>query len=459
MATNNKFIYSYGKNDLDSNITETRRRPGSKRVYNSNLQSDKYRRTGNYNNNTNTNNNNSNWRDFYDDDDYNNYFNTTPPASPTVMLPMILPPLIIPCENDACDHILHKGSWYDANPMILTEINTIDDLLKLGLYYHCQMRIEYNGIDMKILYNLKPSLQELNNMIGISKIKEEIVNTIIYFLISKSDHTNANTNHEKSGLFDQNYKNQIENSGLSDMMHAVITGPPGCGKTTFIEILAKIYVNLGILSKGHIVKVRRTDLIGKYLGHTAKATQNKIDEAIGGILLIDEAYSLGNPEGRDSFAKECIDTLNQALSEQKTQFVCIIAGYANALDTSFFKYNEGLKRRFPFRYDIEKYSSDELSQILYKKIESYNPTWKIQFIQKELFDLIKDNFKYFLNQGGDMESIFLGSKISHNKRVFLLPLTQKLSWKIIDIKTAINKFITLHNLKNTDSHSYSAMYI
>ena len=144
---------------------------------------------------------------------------------------------------------------------------------------------------------------------------------------------------------------------IPDMMHAVITGSPGCGKTTFIEILAKIYVKMGILKKGHIVKVRRDQLIGKYLGHTAVQTQERITEATGGILLIDEAYSLGNPEGRDSFAKECIDTLNQALSEKKKDFICIIAGYKDALDSSFFAYNEGLRRRFPFRYDIAKYST------------------------------------------------------------------------------------------------------
>ena len=102
------------------------------------------------------------------------------------------------------------------------------------------------------------------------------------------------------------------------MLHCVITGSPGCGKTTFIEIYAKILTKLGISKYGHIVKVKRSDLIGKYLGHTSVQTQNKINDAKGGILLIDEAYSLGNPEGRDSFSKECIDTLNQALSEDKS---------------------------------------------------------------------------------------------------------------------------------------------
>jgi SpoVK/Ycf46/Vps4 family AAA+-type ATPase len=224
------------------------------------------------------------------------------------------------------------------------------------------------------------------------------------------------------------------------MLHAVVTGSPGCGKTTFIEIIAKIYTKLGVLKKGHIVKAKRSDLIGKYLGHTAVQTKNKINEAKGGILLIDEAYSLGNPEGRDSFSKECIDTLNQSLSEDKSEFICIIAGYKNSLDTSFFNYNEGLRRRFPFRFDIIEYKADELSLILLKKIKEYG-LWEILFKQDELNKEIKDNFKYFENQGGDMETLFLNIKIVHNARVFLLPVDDKKKLFIKDIKDSIQKFL------------------
>ena len=85
--------------------------------------------------------------------------------------------------------------------------------------------------------------------------------------------------------------------------------------------------------------VKRSDLIGKYLGHTAAKTQKVIDSCKGGVLFIDEAYSLGNPEGRDSFSKECIDTINQNLTENKANLLCIIAGYKDALDKCFFAYN------------------------------------------------------------------------------------------------------------------------
>lgn len=351
----------------------------------------------------------------------------------------------IKCSNNLCDHTTHEELWYDNNSIPITKVNTIEDLISLGSYYHCKMRVEYNGIDMKILHELKTPLQELNNMIGLKKIKEEIVNTVIYFLLTKNMSGQINT----------------------DMLHSVITGSAGCGKTTFIEILAKIYTSLGILKKGHIVKTNRSQLIGKFLGHTAVQTKQKITEAYDGILLIDEAYSLGNPEGRDSFAKECLDTLNQALSEEKTKFVCIIAGYSNALEDSFFKYNEGLKRRFPFKYDIEKYSPDELSMILYKKIQEYghygvntNSFWTLEFSKEELKKLIKEYYKYFIHQGGDMETIFLGTKIAQNKRVFLLKVEEKKKLLLSDIKTSVVNFISMHGRKEEkDDYMVKAMYI
>jgi hypothetical protein len=324
------------------------------------------------------------------------------------------------CFNKNCDHKKYYPRWYDKNIVDLKEVNNLKDLIKLGEYYHCRMRRYYNNIDLKLLFSIKNYLIDLDSMIGLHNIKEEVVNLIIYLLIMKNS-----------------------NKGLNaEMFHTVITGMPGCGKTTFIEILAKIYTRIGILKYGHIVKVKRSDLIGKYLGHTAVQTQKKIDEAKDGILLIDEAYSLGNPEGRDSFSKECLDTLNQALSENKDSFICIIAGYKNALENSFFSYNEGLRRRFPFRFDIEKYNYKELSEILMKKIIEYN-YYEIKFTNDELIKLIKENNKYFINQGGDMETLFLNIKITHNKRVFLLPTKEKHYLYLNDLIQSIDKFIKL----------------
>lgn len=333
------------------------------------------------------------------------------------------------CNNVLCDHIKYCGEeetkWNTLNEIKIKSINSIRDLIELSNYYHCEMRKYFNGIDLKLLFDIKTDLEELDNMIGLNNIKEEVVNLIIHLLLM-------------IGLND--VCNQINSKYDNDMLHCVITGSPGCGKTTFIQIYAKILTKLGISKSGHVVKVKRSDLIGKYLGHTAAQTQLKIEEAKGGILLIDEAYSLGSPEQRDSFSKECLDTLNQALSENKNDFICIIAGYAKALDSSFFAYNEGLKRRFPFKFDIQPYTPEELALILNKKITQHNQ-YNMQFGLDELKKIIKKYFRHFVNQGGDMETLFLNIKINHNKRIFLLPVEEKNKLLFTDIKTSVEKFI------------------
>ena len=355
------------------------------------------------------------------------------------------------CLNNKCDHKKFSAKWYDSNKVDIKEINTLNDLIKLSSYYHCRMRRFYNGIDLKLVLNLKDSLIELNEMIGLTNIKNDVLNMIIYLLTKCSN--------------DKRY--------CKDMLHVAVTGVPGSGKTTFVEILAKIYGKLNVLNHRkymntydtenngsyHIVKVKRSDLIGKYLGHTAVQTQKKIDEAYGGILLIDEAYSLGNPEGRDSFSKECLDTLNQALTEDKGNFICIIAGYKDALESSFFSYNAGLKRRFPFRFDIDKYTYSELSKILLKKLNDQEK-WFIElfFKEEELNILIKEHYEKFECQGGDMETIYLNIKISHNKRVFLLPLEEKHKLFITDVKLAINNFLLLKDIKKTVNTSLYGYY-
>lgn len=124
------------------------------------------------------------------------------------------------------------------------------------------MRKYFNGIDLKLLFDIKYDLEDLNNMIGLDNIKEEVVNLIIHLLLLIN----------KNNISDNVNLNQFS----SDMLHCVITGSPGCGKTTFIEIYSRILTKLGICKSGHIVKVKRSDLIGKYLGHTAVQTQKKL---------------------------------------------------------------------------------------------------------------------------------------------------------------------------------------
>jgi hypothetical protein len=218
-------------------------------------------------------------------------------------------------------------------------IKNLNDLIKLGKEYgKSDIKYRYN-INMKKLSKMVGALEEFQALIGMKKIKKEIFSKIIFYL------------------------QELESN--KDMLHMAIQGGPGVGKTCIIEILAKVYKALGILSKGHIVKAKRDDLIAGYLGQTAIKTKKLIEKAKGGILVIDEAYALGNEELRDSYSKEAIDTITPYLSEEANDMICIIAGYEDQLDKCLFAYNEGLERRFT-RYTIDKYSDAELRQIFIK---------------------------------------------------------------------------------------------
>ena len=131
-------------------------------------------------------------------------------------------------------------------------------------------------------------------------------------------------------------------------------------------------------------------------------------------MFIDEAYSLGNSNCSDSFSKECIDTINQNLTEKKNNFLCIIAGYEDALDSSFFSYNEGLKRRFTFKYNIDKYTDEELKLIFFQMVKEIN--WSIED-NINISKLFIDNYELFENMAGDMESLLFNCKIAHAKRI------------------------------------------
>ena len=302
------------------------------------------------------------------------------------------------------------------------EIRTVKDLIILSKKYPITENKKYS-IDLQKLNNIVPFLQELDNMIGMEDIKVSLTDQLMYFL---------------QGF---EYKHAL---------HTIIEGPPGVGKTCLGKILGNIYLNLGCIKNEPIIDdapkndepmsmrylfttllkeenkiiekskklkfkiVKRSDLVGQYVGHTAVKTQKIINESFGGVLFIDEAYSLG---GDDVFSKECINTINQNLSEHCDKFICIIAGYADALENNFFAFNSGLQRRFPFRYKIQKYSGLELSTILKKKIldEKYsiNPV-----DEKQLDKYIEINKDYFPNFGGDIETYFFHIKMMHAKRVF-----------------------------------------
>lgn len=319
------------------------------------------------------------------------------------------------------------------------EINNIGDILKVVDTYKIDPSIKYN-INMKALHDIKDPLIELNHMIGMKTLKNNIVDQILYFVqgLHKND-------------------DSLENNSTGDFMHTVIYGPPGTGKTEIAKIMGKIYSNLGILKNGTFKKVSRSDLIAGYLGQTASKTQDVIKEALGGVLFIDEAYSLGNPEKRDSFAKECIDTLCEALSEHKDNLMVIVAGYEKELKECFFKFNQGLDSRFTWRFKTDDYGHEDLYKIFLKKVKDIG--WTIEENSNINSDWFKNNKDYFKFYGRDIENILAKTKIAHGKRVFCKSADEKKKITLTDLNKGFDMYLKNEDVKNRKQETEMKNYI
>lgn len=184
--------------------------------------------------------------------------------------------------------------------------------------------------------------RELELLIGLDNIKELVyeIYALLQVAVMRSDAGLASGGH---------------------VYHMIFKGNPGTGKTTVARIIAKLFQKMGVLSKGHLIEVERADLVGEYIGHTAQKTRDLVKKAMGGILFIDEAYSLARG-GEKDFGKEAIDTLVKAMEDHKNQFILILAGYCDEMDY-FLQTNPGLPSRFPIQVDFSDYSIDQLIQI------------------------------------------------------------------------------------------------
>lgn len=154
-------------------------------------------------------------------------------------------------------------------------------------------------------------------------------------------------------------ENQLATEPL--VMHMVFKGNPGTGKTTIARIFGELFKELGLLSEGHLKEVERADLVGEYIGHTAQKTKDAIEEALGGILFIDEAYSLARGGTRD-FGKESIDALVKGMEDNRDDLIVILAGYPREME-EFLETNPGLSSRFPIKVHFDDYTLDELIEI------------------------------------------------------------------------------------------------
>lgn len=185
------------------------------------------------------------------------------------------------------------------------------------------------------------AMEELNNLIGLREVKAQVSTMLNVLKVSKRcDELN------------------VKRPGIS--MHMVFTGNPGTGKTTVARIIGKIYHEAGLLSQGQFTEVTRTELVGKYVGHTAPMVKSVFEKAKGGVLFIDEAYSLTS-EG-DSFGDEAIETLLKLMEDNRDDIVVIVAGYPKLMQ-DFLESNPGLRSRFPLVVEFPDYSGEELTRI------------------------------------------------------------------------------------------------
>jgi len=313
------------------------------------------------------------------------------------------------CTSKTCVHDLNNTNNKNIknNKIIIKDIKNLNDLINLGRSYNCISTKEYNGINLRILNNIIEPLEELNNMIGLIELKNKVISQILYIC------RGYNSIKCNSCIDCQLKISCCSNS--KEMLHTVITGPPGVGKTEFARILSKIYARCGLIKNDKIIEVTRKDLISGYLGRTAKKTAKIFKKAKHGVIFIDEAYSLGNTGNEDTYSKECIDIINKNLSENK-DIICIIAGYKEQIDECFFRVNSGLERRFPFRYEINGYSGEELFNILEHKIKKDN--WNIDNLE---YDKVKkyiiSNHKIYNNFAGDMETLLMKAKIKNSRNI------------------------------------------
>lgn len=186
------------------------------------------------------------------------------------------------------------------------------------------------------------ALKELNSLIGLNKVKE-IIQEIYAF-------SQLQIKRKKEGLATEPI-----------VLHMIFKGNPGTGKTTVARILGKLLKSIGVLEKGHVVEVERADLVGEYIGHTAHRVRENVKKALGGILFVDEAYSLARG-GEKDFGKEAIDTLVKEMEDNRNKFILILAGYKHEMEY-FLNTNPGLRSRFPIQIDFPDYTIDELLQI------------------------------------------------------------------------------------------------
>lgn len=314
--------------------------------------------------------------------------------------------------NDTIMHVHRRcGHCRACGKSISCDVSQNTNILNDVINYYSGL----NDQQYSILNKLTGCIDEMiaiDEMIGMEEIKGEFVR-LLKFLSSISP--------------EELHRNSF-------LMHIVIMGPPGHGKTEIAKLLGNAFQKSGLLTSNKFVVATRSNLIGAYCGHTARETTKMFDSARGGVIFIDEVYSLGNTEKRDVFTGECIDTINQLLSE-RTDTLCMIAGYEEEITTRFFNYNAGLERRFPWRFRIKRYTEADLVAIFKKKINDIG-----HHIQDDALlpkDLDGDAFP---NAGGDIVNLVTNTLLSYYDNCFLQCQTGR-AINRLDVQGGIRRYL------------------
>lgn len=278
--------------------------------------------------------------------------------------------------------------------------------------------------------------KELEGIIGLRKVKDDMKDARLMSMFKK----------KRADMCLQKNKENVN--------HMLFLGNPGTGKTTVAKLVGQIYHNMGLLSKGHTVETNRAKLVGEYIGMTEKTTLEVIEQARGGVLFIDEAYTLMPNRESDSkdFGKEVVNTLLTVLSEPDPDMIIIMAGYEDKMN-NMLRTNPGLKDRFPLNFTFENYNEDELMEIACNLLEKDN--YKLtEAARDRLYSLMKkavaNRDEHFGNGRWVHNLINQGVIKSMAKRVMLSSFTEQNKESLTqieeaDIIEAENNYLELRN--------------
>ena len=346
--------------------------------------------------------------------------------------------------NDSDTLLEFLSGFHDSIANCTSEHNSIisfgNDLILNDIIHICSiLNIQYIVNSKKISCSMNENTySSVFNSITIPNNMNTIRSRIYAFKSKINEYIRSELTislHEENGTY---YGFEIDGNRRFLLSDCTVTH-----NTTIAKIIGEMYKNMEILAGDTFRIAKREDFVAEYLGQTSIKTKRLLESCKGGVLFIDEVYSLGpGKKDQDSFSKEAIDTLTAFLSEN-LDFCCIIAGYEDEIKNCFFSVNPGLERRFQWVHRVGEYSVDDLVNIFYKIVEEV--AWEVKVSVDECKKLIKDNKNMFKNYGGDIENFVSKCKMCHGRRIISLENPEKYVFTIEDLKEGI-KMMKKHRL-------------